>query len=233
MKLINNSKIKAGIPLFCAGVLMLSGCKKTWLDINTNPNSLPPPAPHYVLTSAIARNAGVLGANELGEYWSAHWTQSSTYILSSTIFTYNFNNTNFNYWDGWYDILQDLQYAITNADAINLPALKGPAKVMKAYIFQELVDCYGNIPYADALKGAGSLAPKFDDQKTVYDNLIKLLDEGVADLKANAFDATSSAADIVFKGNNTNWIRFANSLKLRILIRQSRVAAGAAISSLR
>jgi len=224
MKLINNSKIKAGTSLFCAGLLVLSGCKKAWLDINTNPNSLPPPAPHYVLTSAIARNAGVLGANELGEYWSAHWTQSSTYILSSTIFTYNFNNTNFNYWDGWYDILQDLQYAISNADAINLPALKGPAKVMKAYIFQELVDCYGNIPYGDALKGAGSLAPKFDDQKTVYDNLIKLLDEAVADLKANAFDATSSAADIVFKGSNTNWIRFANSLKLRILIRQSRVA---------
>ena len=38
MKLINNSKIKAGTSLFCAGLLVLSGCKKAWLDINTNPN---------------------------------------------------------------------------------------------------------------------------------------------------------------------------------------------------
>jgi len=222
MKLID-IKSKITIPLACASVMMLAGCKKTWLNINTNPNSLPPPRPDYVLTSAIARNGAVTGANELGSYWSAQWTQSSTYILSSTIFTYNFNNTNFNYWDGWYDILEDLQYAISNADGNNLPALKGPAKVMKAYVFQELVDCYGNIPFSDALKGAGSLAPKFDDQKTVYDNLIKMLDEAIADLKANAFDPTSAAADIVFKGSTANWVRFANSLKLRILIRQSRV----------
>jgi len=219
-----NINLKTIAPVACLGLLALAGCKKTWLDINTNPNSLPPLRPDYVFTSAVNRNAAVLGANETGSYWSAQWTQSSTYVLSSTLFTYNFNNTNFNYWDGWYDILQDLQYAINNADAAKLPAIKGPAKVMKAYIFQELVDCYGNVPYTDALKGAGSLAPKFDDQKTVYEGLITLLDDAIADLKANAFDAVSTAADIsTFKGNNANWIKFANTIKLRILIRQSRI----------
>jgi len=223
MKFIN-IKLRTLIPVACLSILSLTGCKKDWLDINTNPNTLPTPRPDYVLTSAINRNAAVLGANETGSYWAAQWTQSSTYVLSSTIFTYNFNNTNFNYWDGWYDILEDLQYAINAADKSNLPALKGPAKVMKAYIYQELVDCYGNIPFTEALKGSGTLAPKFDDQKTVYENLIKMLDEAIADVKANAFDVTSSAADIVFKGSATNWVRFANSLKLRILIRQSRIS---------
>lgn len=219
-----NINLKTIVPVACVGVIALTGCKKSWLDINTNPNTLPPPRADYVMTSAMNRNAAVLGANETGSYWSAQWTQSSTYVLSSTIFTYNFNNTNFNYWDGWYDILQDLQYAINNADASKLPAVKGPSKVMEAYIFQELVDLYGNVPYSDALKGAKSLAPKFDDQKTVYENLIKLLDEAIADIKANAFDVSTTAADIIFKGNATNWVRFANSLKLRILIRQSRIA---------
>ncbi|HTE10010.1 MAG TPA: SusD/RagB family nutrient-binding outer membrane lipoprotein [Chitinophagaceae bacterium] len=223
MKLIN-IKLKTLLPLAFAGIILLAGCKKTWLDINTNPNTLPPPRPDYVLTSAINRNAAVVTANETGEYWSAQWTQSSTYVLSPTLFTYNFNNTNFNYWDGWYDILQDFQFAINNADKNNLPALKGLAKVMQAYIFQELVDCYGNIPYTDALKGAGGLAPKFDNQKVVYESLVKLLDDAIADLKANTFDAISSAADIVYKGSAVNWTRFANSLKLRILIRQSRIA---------
>ena len=215
-----------GVVLLGFG-LALSGCKKTWLDINTNPNSLPTPRPDYVFTGAVNRAAATLDPNELGSYWSAQWTQSNTYIISSSQFAYNFNNTNFNYWDGWFDILQDFQYVLNNADKNNMPSLKGPSKVMKAFIFQQLVDLYGNIPFTDALKGAGSLAPKFDDQKAIYESLIVMLDDAIKDLKENAFDATTSAADIVFKGGAngpTNWIRFANSLKLRILIRQSRVA---------
>jgi len=74
------------------------------------------------------------------------------------------------------------------------------------------------------LKGVGKLAPKFDDQKTVYENLITLLDDGIKDVKANAIPSAFAASDIIFKGNNTNWVKFANSLKLRILMRQSRVS---------
>ena len=95
---------------------------------------------------------------------------------------------------------------------------------MKALNYQKLVDLYGNIPYTDALKGVGNLAPKFDDQKAVYESLIGLLDDGIKDLKANAFASTYASSDIVFKGSNSSWIKFANSLKLRILMRQSRVS---------
>ena len=62
------------------------------------------------------------------------------------------------------------------------------------------------------------------DQKTVYESLITLLDDGIKDVKANAIPSAFSASDIIFKGNNTNWVKFANSLKLRILMRQSRVS---------
>ena len=94
---------------------------------------------------------------------------------------------------------------------------------MKAYIFQTLVDIYGNIPYSDALKGVEQLAPKFDDQKAVYENLITTLDEAIVDLKANAFASAFAGTDIVFKGNTTKWVKFANSLKLRILMHQAKM----------
>ncbi len=77
---------------------------------------------------------------------------------------------------------------------------------------------------SDALKGVGSLAPKFDDQKAVYEDLIKLLDEALVDIKANAFASAFTSSDIIFKGNTTKWARFANSLKLRILMRQARIS---------
>jgi hypothetical protein len=217
-------KLNRIILLAIAGGVFLTSCQKKYLDINTNPNVLTSSTPDFVFTSGANRTAAILGANETGEYWSGHWTQSTTYAYSSATFAYQFNNTNFNFWDTWYDVLEDFQYVIENSDAKGLPFFKGPAKVMKAYIFQNIVDCYGNAPYSDAFKGVGSIAPKFNDQKAIYDSLIVLLDGAITDLRANAFTGTYGSADIVFKGNITNWVRFANSLKMRILIRQSRVA---------
>ncbi len=201
-----------------------SGCTKSFLDVNTNPNSLPSATPSFVLTNAMNTTSNnMINANETGSYWAGHWTQSSSYILSPETFSYNFTDGNFNYWDGIYDNLQDYQYVIDNADASDQKYFKGPAKVMKAYLFGALVDMYGNIPYTDALKGVGSLAPKFDDQKAVYEDLIKKLDEAIVDIKATPFASAFSGADIIFKGVSSSWVKFANSLKLRLLIHQSRI----------
>ena len=70
-----------------------------------------------------------------------------------------------------------------------------------------------------------SLAPKFDDHKVVYEGLIKDLDTAIQILKTpqSVFPGTTSSFDIVFKGNRTNWIKLANSIKMRILIRQSKI----------
>ena len=129
-------------------VFTFFSCRKDWLNVNTSPNTLPSSTPDFTFAAAANRIAGNLGPNELGEYWSGQWTQSSTYILSNTIFGYQFNNTNFDYWSGYYDILKDLQYAIDGA-ATN-PDLRyfgGTARVLKAYVMQIVVDLYGNAPY--------------------------------------------------------------------------------------
>ncbi len=207
-----------------------TACKESFLDINTNPNVLPTASPSFVFTNALnttarntAGNNDGQGSNEIGFYWAGQWSQGNGYIISTTQFAYNFTNGDFNYWDAYYDNLNDYQFVINNADNADQKYLKGPAKVMKAMLFQQLVDMYGSAPYSDALKGASTLAPKFDDQKAIYESLITLLDEAIADLKANAFASAFTGSDIVFKGNVTKWTQFANSLKMRILIRQSKV----------
>lgn len=205
--------------------LVGSSCSESFLDINTNPNTLPTASPNFVFTNAEnVSAANMVSPNEMGSYWSGQWTQSNGYIISTTTFAYNFTNGDFNYWDGYYDNLQDYQFVINNADTYNQKFLKGPAKVMKALLVQQLVDMYGNVPYSDALKGVESLAPKFDDQKAVYESLITLLDEAIVDIKANTFASAFTSADIIFKGNTSKWAKFANSLKMRILMRQARVS---------
>lgn len=217
-------KIKSIIAL--AALLGLStACKESFFDINTNPNVLPTATPNFLFTNAENVTASNMqGLNETGQYWSGQWTQSNGYIISTTLFIYNFTNGDFNYWDGIYDNLQDYQFVIDNADANDQKYFKGPAKVMKAMLTQQLVDVYGNVPYSDALKGVSSLAPKFDDQKVVYDNLITLLDEAIVDIKANTFASAFQSSDIIFRGNNIKWVKFANSVKLRILMRQALVS---------
>ncbi|WP_337042976.1 SusD/RagB family nutrient-binding outer membrane lipoprotein [Emticicia sp. 17c] len=212
-------------------VLVGSSCKESFFDINTNPNSLPTASPNYVFTNAlnttannISGNTNAQGSNEIGFYWAGQWTQGNGYIISTTQFAYNFTNGDFNYWDNYYDNLEDYEFVIQNAATANQKFLTGPAKVMKAMLYQQLVDMYGNVPYTDALKGTASLAPKFDDQKAIYENLIKLLDEAITELKANSFAGAFVGSDIMFKGNTTKWVQFANSLKMRILIRQSKIA---------
>jgi Starch-binding associating with outer membrane len=217
-------KLKSYIVILLFALLG-SSCNEAFLDVNTNPNSLPTALPNYVFTNAVNTSAtNMVSPNETGSYWSGQWTQSNSYILVTGTFGYTFTNGDFNYWDGYYDNLNDYQYVIDNADANGQKFLKGPAKVMKALLVQQLVDMYGNVPFTEALQGVKNLAPKFDDQKVIYESLVTLLDQAIVDIKANSFASAFTSSDIVFKGNTTKWAKFANSLKLRILMRQARVA---------
>ena len=223
-------KLKYLIITVLLGSSAMTGCKKSWLDVNTNPNTVTSSTPEYIFTNALSRVGSAEGnllSDETGSYYAGYWMQSSSYILNTNTFAYNFTNVDFNYWDGWYDVLSDFNQAEKRGrDSAYYTFVIGPSKVMKALLFQQIVDTYGNAPYSDALKGAGSLAPKFDDHKAIYEGLIKDLDTAIAILKdpKSVFPGSTSAFDITFKGNRTNWIKLANSLKLRILIHQSRVS---------
>ena len=219
--------MKNFVKLLVVISFFIVGCTEDFLDVNVNPNNLPTATPSYVFTNALnTSTVNVMNVNEIGSYWSGLWTQSNSYILSPTTFNYQFTNGDFNFWDGIYNNLQDYQYVINNAVSNDQKYLSGPSKIMKAYLFHQLVDMYGDVPYTDALKGVENLAPKLDNQKTVYETLITLLDEAIAETKANPFSSAFTSSDIVFKGSNSKWVKFANSLKLRILVHQSRVSAG-------
>ncbi|HYC39258.1 MAG TPA: SusD/RagB family nutrient-binding outer membrane lipoprotein, partial [Chitinophagaceae bacterium] len=96
---------------------------------------------------------------------------------------------------------------------------------MQALIFQKLVDFCGNVPYSQALQGTAFITPVYDNAQTIYEDLIRKLDEAIADIKANPFPI-SEPADITFASHGgptggTKWIQFANTVKMRILMRQS------------
>lgn len=101
------------------------------------------------------------------------------------------------------------------------------ARIWKAYVFQVLVDTYGDVPYSEAGQGHLSLInlPKYDDQKAIYDDLIKELDEATKALDASKAIETG---DLFYKGNIDQWKRLGNSLLLRVAMRYTKIDAAKA-----
>lgn len=77
-----------------------------------------------------------------------------------------------------------------------------------------VVTTFGNIPYTEALDVEKTTAPKYDDQKTVYYDLLTRLDADIAALSTSA--ESFGDADIIYKGSVSKWKKFANSLKLKM-----------------
>ena len=93
------------------------------------------------------------------------------------------------------------------------------ATTLRCFALQALVDCYGSIPYTEALD-ISNPTPHYDEGEVVYAGLIEELNGALA--KASASDPV--ATNFLFPGQNAaNWIKFANALKLKLLSRVSGV----------
>ena len=89
-----------------------------------------------------------------------------------------------------------------------------------------VADTYGPIPYTKAMQGGTSVP--YDDLATIYKTFLKELEESVNNLtafvEAGSADPTRlSKFDIVCGADHVQWIRFANSLRLRLAMRISKV----------
>lgn len=86
--------------------------------------------------------------------------------------------------------------------------------LLEVYTYQILVDSFGNVPYSEASKPESIVLPKYDDAKTIYEDLITRINSSL-----NILDAgypSFETGDNIYNGSVNDWIIFANSLKLKI-----------------
>src|SRR5947209_3962528 len=223
MKMKFSNKI---IGITALAILVLSSCKKDFLNINTNPNAATSTTPELVLPSALATTGARMNPasspNTWYNGWMGFWAISGSYAISSSDFTTYKQTTGTAdaIWQGTYDNLNDYYYVKTQSQVQKKPFYEAAARVMMSYNFQMLVDMFGNVPYSQAFGGTGNIHPKYDDQKAIYTDLIKQIDTAITLFK-RADAKGSASSDIMFGGDNNKWIRFSNTLKLRILMRQT------------
>jgi hypothetical protein len=141
--------------------------------------------------------------------------------------------------DGWFTNayvgeLEDYQKVIDQGEANESPNTSGPAKVMQAWVFQNMTDYWGDIPYSEALQGdrGGPLKPKYDPQKDIYYALLKTMSDASVAMKPGSSDPALGGADPIYKGDMTKWIKLANSLRARMALRISKADLAKATSEL-
>jgi hypothetical protein len=212
-------------------ILAITTSCSNYLDINEDPNnpSSELVSPDLILAGALtqsyrnqARTMNILG-NVMMNRWGANVNAFTGGFAEE--FSLAIDN---NFYSG---IFSGIYLSTANfQEIIDTPGNeydnhKAISKIMKAYYFQYLVDLYGDIPYSEAHLGIDNITPKYDDDKTVYRALITQLDEAIEMIQTTGLSANSvGSEDVVFNGGMTNWIAFANTVKLRILLRESTKA---------
>ena len=105
--------------------------------------------------------------------------------------------------------------------ATDEPVPLAVAQIIKVAGIHRVTDAYGPIPYSKVGQNGEITAP-FDSQQDVYKLMFKQLDEAITTLTANRTLNFSPKADKVYGGNVEKWIKFGNSLRLRLAIRISK-----------
>jgi len=207
-------------------VVLISGCSKLedFGDTNVNPAATNTPNTAALLTNVLS---GIGGYGRLDGpalycqfYSETQYTDFSLYSLNQA--------TPMGIYSG---LLYDLEnIIITNSDDATKVAasLNGAnenqiaiARILKAYIFWTITDRWGDVPYSESLKGDPNVA--YDTQETIYKDLIKELTEAVAQFTTGAV----IRGDIIFKGDIARWKKTANSLRMLMALRLSKVYPGA------
>lgn len=214
-----------------AGIVTISSCKKQF-DINYDPDRLPDSnSPIEQLLSSAQVNLGFEGGSDLYRYTTLIMQQMSG-GASQPNQTYEYYRHNItgsdqnNVWSSIYaTTLSDLELIIKQGGAS--PYYTGIAKILKAYEYSLVVDTWGDVPFTEAQQLTANTQPAYDDDATIYPKLIQLLTDAVTDINAASSVLTPGNNSVIYTGAwatvKTNWIKLANTLKLRLLLHYSKV----------
>ncbi len=196
-------------------LVSMAGCDKfsDFGDTNVNPAATTVPNPAALLTNSVIGLGGWTTERRVA-YYSQYITETQ-YPGTSL----GANSTTSAFSPNYSGVLYDLQ----NIQNLNVSKnMSTVSSIVKQFIFWQMTDRWGDIPYSEALKGQEVQTPKYDTQESIYKGMIKAL----ADANA-ALDGSSITGDVIFNGDVASWKRTANSLRMLMAVQLSKKYPGA------
>jgi len=221
-----NKKIVIGTAVVLA--LGASSCKK-FLNVNNNPNQSPTATVETLLPAAELYVGTSMGVDMqiIGSIWAQYWTQTPVASQYVTFDQYAPGQDGFsNAWQNLYTAGENLYQLAKLADTQHKKNYTAISLLLRAYTFQVITDAWGDAPFKQALQGQyadGHLVnPKYDSQRVVYNGIIAYIDTAMSIIKQE-YPITPAGDDLIYGGDMSKWEKFANTLKLRVLLRLSEV----------
>ncbi len=207
------------IKIFVVFLLLLGlgACKDSFFDVNTPSNVIDKDAVSvktqlpYVQTRLASMHFSVA-------YTTARYSQQiASYFVGGAD---SHERTSLaGAWSNLYlRILPNTRLIKEKAEAEGMKHYLGIAQVLEALAVQLATDQWGDIPYSEAGQTSENLYPKVDSQEDIYNALLNLLDQAIANLSAPVGPLSPGNDDIIYGGNVDKWLRAAYTLKARIYL---------------
>lgn len=237
MKKNRFNQLKRAIPLFLVAALVgNTACTDNFETLNTNPNGLQPE--QVSLASRFNQPITSVYLNYQNRNYEYQLQQNlnadlySGYMGVPTAFNGNNNNSTYNMDQGWNEtafkagelyVMRPISDILKSTEELDFTSI---AKIIRVQAMHRVADIYGPIPYTKAMQGGESVP--YDDLATLYKTFLAELEESVNDLTTfvdgpDADASRISSFDIVCGADYQQWIRFANSLRLRLAMRIAMV----------
>ena len=230
---------KLGFVLVSVMALALTACTKNFEKYNTNPNSLSKSQSASIASTAFGPMEQAIYSNyQRAQNLSADGY--SGYMQPGIAFGGDRNNLTYAMNDGWnttgfndqYTLVMSPVHAIATTTTIKQtnPEMWAVALLIQVEAMDRVTDRFGPIPYTKV--GTSLTTAPYDDQPTVYQTFFKQIDTAVTNLKAyiaaNPGKSSLGTNDYIYAGNYAEWLKFANSLRLRLAMRIVKIDAATA-----
>lgn len=214
--------------LILLGIVLLQSCETTNLEVIDSPNAVSP------LTADIdlfLNRIQIDLANFHSGYEGSGFDGMSEFGMEPVRMIHGFGPSyrelndpdDFNQvWETAYSkILSDIRAMSVLAIENGLTTHLAIGKIVEAYVMMTLVDFFGSVPYSEAINGSSSIFnPVNDSGESIYSAVDELLKEAIINL--NEDEVSLPTNDLYYNGSEENWIKLANTLRLKMLI-QSRL----------
>jgi hypothetical protein len=208
-------------------LISVGSCETTELDLLDSPNTL---APSQGSVDLFLNAIQIGFADFLEQVTEEAAEVTRMKHMFGPTYASAYGPTTFDgHWVVYSGLMADARAMVPLAEEQGLFIHAGIAKVLEAYVMVTLVDNFADVPYSEALD-ANILNPKVDSGKDIYDAMYLLIDDAIADF--NKVSVGTPASDLIYNGNKSKWIKFANSLKLKMYLTTGLVNASASTAGI-
>jgi len=208
-------------PIAAALLMGLSSCSE-FLDVNQDPNNAEQAVVDIRLAALITTfiHSTYYGENSL---WGAEWTQQFSFNRDrrsyAQVHRYEISETSATTaWNYFYTRpTHEAHQMMLDASGETDIYYRGIAKLFYGWSFQIISDLWGPVPYVESFN-TSIREPKYDEQKVVYEAILKHFQEAAADL-GSATGRRPTANDLLYAGDVTKWAKLANFLQARAHLR--------------